>query len=219
MKLSEKTILVTGATSGIGERIVELLFKKNKVIALGRNTDKLQKLQDKFRGIEIIKADLAVIRETEKAAGEILDKFSRLDVLINNAAVQNTPEFNSRDFRHETIISETNINFTSPCILVARLLPIMKNRGVILNVNSGLAIAPKTGSAVYCATKAALDSFSVSLGYQLENTGIRVLQAFLPLVETGMTAGRGSGKLSAQEAARLMIRGIEREKGKKGETI
>ena len=80
-----------------------------------------------------------------------------------------------------------------------------------MNVNSGLALAPKTSSAVYCATKAALNSFSNSLGYQLEKTNIRVLQAFMPLVDTPMTEGRGAGKITAAEAAETLLNGLTRE--------
>ena len=215
MELSGKIILVTGATAGIGEEFVKMLHSNNQVIALGRSQEKLQDLQGKFKGIAVIKADLATISGIESAAEQILQQFGRLDVLINNAAVQYTAAFNSSLFKEKTIIEEVHANFLAPCILVARLLPLLSSRGersVVFNVNSGLAITPKTSSAVYCATKAALDSFSVSLGYQLEKTGIRVLQAFLPLVDTDMTQGRGDGKLTANEAVRLMLRGIEKEK-------
>jgi uncharacterized oxidoreductase len=81
---------------------------------------------------------------------------------------------------------------------------------VIAIINSGLALAPKTGSAVYCATKAAMNSFSQSLEYQLEETNIKVIQSFLPLVDTPMTKGRGTGKMSARQAAAKIIEGIQK---------
>ena len=79
-------------------------------------------------------------------------------------------------------------------------------------MNSGLAIAPKTGSAIYCATKSAMDSFSRSLGYQLESTSVQVRQVFLPLVDTGMTEGRGSNKLKADDVAEKIIKGAASDK-------
>ena len=97
------------------------------------------------------------------------------------------------------------------------LLPaLMKNeksheRTIILNINSGLGFVPKTSSAVYCATKAALDIFSQSLSYQLEQTNVRVQQAFLELVDTPMTAGRGTNKMSPKLAAQKIIYGIEND--------
>jgi uncharacterized oxidoreductase len=78
-------------------------------------------------------------------------------------------------------------------------------------INSGLAIAPKTGSAVYCATKAALASFGRSIGYQLASRRVLVTQAYLPLVDTALSAGRGRGKMSAATAAREIIAGMEAE--------
>ncbi len=77
-------------------------------------------------------------------------------------------------------------------------------------MNSGLGLVPKTTSAIYCATKGALNIFSQSLRHQLEGTNIRVMQAFLPLVETPMTEGRGSGKLPADRVAADIIAGIEK---------
>ena len=82
------------------------------------------------------------------------------------------------------------------------------DRAMIVNINSGLALAPKTESAVYCATKAALNTFSQSLGYQLEETNVTVKQAFLPLGDTAMTKGRGSGKLPPDKVAADIIDGM-----------
>lgn len=134
--------------------------------------------------------------------------------MINNAAIQHTPKFLDDDFRFETIAQEINTNFHSICSLIYLLLPNMldeKQRAIILNVNSGLSLAPKTNSAIYCATKGALNIFSWSLRYQLEPTNVRVLQAMLPLVDTAMTTGRGSGKITPDAAATSLIRGIEKE--------
>jgi uncharacterized oxidoreductase len=80
----------------------------------------------------------------------------------------------------------------------------------VVNVNSGLGLVPKTSSAVYCATKGGLNLFSQSLRHQLAGTRVQVLQAFMPLVETPMTAGRPGDKLTAAYAADRLIHGIER---------
>ena len=104
------------------------------------------------------------------------------------------------------------MNFTAVCSLSYLLLPMLlraNQRAVIANISSGLALAPKTNSAVYCATKAAMDAFSRSLSYQLEGSNVMMMQAFLPLVDTPMTQGRGSGKMSAAQAAMEILRGIE----------
>jgi short-subunit dehydrogenase involved in D-alanine esterification of teichoic acids len=82
------------------------------------------------------------------------------------------------------------------------------NEAVILNVNSGLGLSPKTNSAVYNATKGALNIFSQSLRYQLEDTNIIVQQVFLPLIDTQMTKGRGKNKMTAKNACYAILEGL-----------
>ena len=82
---------------------------------------------------------------------------------------------------------------------------------MIVNVTSGLAIAPNTGSAVYCATKAGLRSYGQALRAQLKGTKVHVLEALPPVVDTAMTAGRDSRKMSPDECARQIVAAIERD--------
>jgi short-subunit dehydrogenase involved in D-alanine esterification of teichoic acids len=72
----------------------------------------------------------------------------------------------------------------------------------IVNVSSGLALAPKASAPTYCASKAGLHSYTKALRYQLETSGVRVFETLPPLVDTDMTRGRGTGKISADELAR-----------------
>jgi uncharacterized oxidoreductase len=213
MDISNKTIVVTGATSGIGREIVDLLSLQNSIIALGRNESVLQELEENEK-ISAHKIDLSSSKDVERMADEIVNKYPKIDVLINCAAVQNTPEFLDDDFSYELIKREIQINFTSICQLSYLLLPSLleSDSSTILNVNSGLGLAPKRTSAVYCGTKGALDIFSRSLSYQLEPKGIKVLQAFLPLVDTPMTKGRGSKKITSKYAAAKIVEGLENEK-------
>ena len=80
---------------------------------------------------------------------------------------------------------------------------------MIVNVTSGLALAPRAGGPVYCATKAALRSYSQALRYQLRNAGVHVLEALPPVVDTKLTAGRGSGKMPPEECARQIVSAME----------
>jgi len=93
-----------------------------------------------------------------------------------------------------------------------RLMPVLRSRPetLIVNVTSGLAIAPNAGAPVYCATKAALRSYTQALRAQVKGTGIHVLEALPPMVDTQMTAGRGNNKLSPEECARQIIAAMER---------
>ena len=210
MNISGKHIVITGGASGIGLELVRQLYHRNNISVIARPSSGLEKLKHEFDQIKVYEADLAELNSVELAADQLINGSGKIDILINNAAVQNTPKFLDDDFRYETIKREIDINFTSICMLIYLLMPglLQKNPSIILNINSGLAIVPKTSSAIYCATKGALNILSQSLQLQLENTNIDVKQAFLPLVDTSMTKGRGKGKISPEEAAKDIIRGM-----------
>jgi uncharacterized oxidoreductase len=209
MDLVNKRIVITGGTSGIGLEIVRLLARDNSIIVLGRRDEQLKEIPN----TKFIHCELSKRSSVEKAAEKIINSNDTIDILINNAAVQYTPKFLDKDFSYEGIEREIQINFVSICQLTYLLLPLMQKgkAACILNINSGLGLAPKTQSAVYCATKAALHSFSKSLMYQFEGKQIMVLQAFLPLVDTAMTLGRGDRKMSPKMAAKNIVQGLSNE--------
>ena len=211
MNLSNKRIVVTGGTSGIGRELVRRLHGNNELVVIARSATALANLQQECPGIAVLEADLSNGEQVGRAGAEIAKRYERVDVLVNNAAVQSTPTFLDDDFDYDTIAAQIAVNLTSPCQLVARLLPglLAAPQAMIVNVNSGLALVPKKSSAVYCATKGGLNIFSLSLAHQLEATDIRVRQVFLPLVDTAMTHGRGTGKLTAREAADRIITGMQ----------
>ena len=209
--IKDKKIVITGGTSGIGYQMVRLLCRDNKVLVIARAGARLMSLAKEFPEIETYPADLFNPQYYEIVTDKIIKDHNNIDILINNAAIQNTPAYLDDDFNYDAVESEIHLNFTSVCSLSYLLLPaLLQNdkQAVIVNINSGLALAPKTHSAIYCATKAAMDSFSRSLNYQLENSNVRVMQAFLPLVDTPMTRGRGQGKVTAEYAAKEIILGL-----------
>lgn len=214
MELVNKRIVITGGTSGIGYQLVKQLHRNNKLVVVARSKLKLHALHQEFSNIFPLEADLANLADVENIGKQIKSEFPKIDLLINNAAVQHTAYFTDQDFYYKGIAKEVNTNFTSICCLISLLLPCLKHQenAVILNVNSGLAFAPKTSSAVYCATKSALKSFSTSLAYQLTGSNVSVQQVFLPLVETQMTKGREGKKLQAEDVAQRIIKGIKSNK-------
>ena len=211
MKLSGKNIVLTGGTTGIGKEMVKRLHKDNQLLVMASNQARLYTLAEEYPNIKTHCVDLGSVAEVDAAANASTSAFSKIDALINNAAIKFAPTFTDDDFDVNSIEREVAINFTAVCRLTAHLIPALKasKDSAVLNVNSGLALAPKTTSAVYCASKAALENFSRSLRYQLEGTSVAVLQAFLPLVETPMTEGRGSGKMAASDAAAAILSGLE----------
>lgn len=187
------------------------LYDQNSLIVISRSSEKLSALKDEFPNVSIFQADLSKISELELLVDKVIKKLNSIDILINNVAVQYTPHFVDDDFNYTSISTEINLNFTSICSLCYLFLPalIKDSSSAIVNINSGLGLVPKTSSAIYCATKAGLNSFSKSLRYQLEDTNITVFQSFLDLVNTAMTEGRGKNKMTAEQAAKDILNGLK----------
>lgn len=213
MKLQDRTLLITGGTSGIGYALVKQLAPVNRaIIVIASNAEKLQRLGGEFSNVHTYCCSLEDATVLQHTVHEIIHAHPDISVVINNAGVQVTPTFLDSDFDYDSIEREISINLTAPiklCALMIHPLVNTKAPAAIVNVTSGLAIYPKTHSAVYCATKAGLRNFTRSFRYQLEQTQINVIEAILPLVDTPMTHGRGKGKMSPERAARAIISGIE----------
>ncbi|MDP3907482.1 SDR family oxidoreductase [Novosphingobium sp.] len=210
MQLSGKTILVTGGTDGIGAQLIRQLRSKGAtVIAHGRNADRVAAVRDD--GFEVIQADLSTQAGIDAVLAGVMGR--RIDALINNAGAGADHDF--REGAPDLAAADATIflNLNAPIHLIAGLMPELKSRGeaMIVNVTSGLAIAPRAGGPVYCATKAALRSYSQALRYQLQGSGIHVLEVLPPVVETKLTAGRGSRKMAPDECARQIVSAMERD--------
>lgn len=207
MTLTDKTIVLTGASSGVGFELLKRLSPSNRILALSRTAPALAS-----ETITHIVCDLAEAASVDHAIQQVRQHSDgAIDGLINCGAVQYTPRFVDPDFDPSTIARETTINFISPIELIAGLLDHLQAapKAFIVNVNSGLGIVPKHESAIYCATKAGLDNFSRGLRAQLAGSNVTVQQAFLPLVDTPMTEGRGSGKLTPGAVAERILAGIQ----------
>ena len=121
--------------------------------------------------------------------------YPSLNVFVNNAGVQYR-----RNFKEEAALDnldqEIAINFTAPIRLIGEILPLLRQQpqAAIVNVSSGLAFSPLADVPVYCATKAAIHSFTLSLRHQLKTTGVRVVEMVPPIVDTGLgNGGRSEG--------------------------
>jgi uncharacterized oxidoreductase len=211
MKIGGKTVLVTGGTAGIGEQIaLQLKAKGAAVIVTGRSPEGLARAQ--AAGFKTIAADLS----SPDGAQAIVDGLdgAAIDVLINNAGQGVDHDFRQAAPDVDAADDCIYANLNSPIRLTAALIDGLKARpeAAIVNVTSGLAIAPNTGSAVYCATKAGLRSYTMSLRAQLAGTNVHVIEALPPVVETQMTARLDGKKLAPQECARQIIDAIEHDR-------
>ncbi|WP_158968600.1 SDR family NAD(P)-dependent oxidoreductase [Chachezhania sediminis] len=212
MRLEGTRIAVTGASRGIGRALVlGLLARGAGVVAIARDGAALAALPGER--VERLTCDLAdPVART--ALIEQLSDGRRLDGLINNAGIQIEDDLTAGlAGAGERIETELAVNLAAPMHLSAGLLPVLGRgpQAVLVNVNSGLALAPKRSAVVYCASKAGLGSFTRGLRYQVEDAGlpVRVIDAVMPLVATDMTAGRGAGKIMAEQAAEALLSGVE----------
>lgn len=210
MQISRKLAVVTGGTDGIGLEIARRLKVKGAaVIVCGRRAEQINKARSE--GMEAIAADLSNTVGCAAFADALIGR--PVDILINNAGMGGNFGPNDPldlDLTDRAIF----LNLNAPMHLIGALLPILKSRpeAAIVNVTSGLAIAPRGGGPVYCATKAGLRSFTQALRHNLKDTQVHVIDALPPVVDTAMTAGRSGGKMSAKECARQIVAGIEANK-------
>ena len=213
MQLKNKTILITGGTSGIGRALVQLLAPVNKaIIVIAKNPQRLDVLRGEYNNVHTYVCCLESQESVLKTLDVVLNHHPDLAVVINNAGIQHTAMLHDPDFDFDGITTEIAVNLAAPvwiCALTVRHLLQSGAEAAYVNITSGLAHYPKRSSAVYCATKAGLFNFTTSLRYQLEKTNIGVYSAILPLVDTPMTLGRGRRKLSANMAARQIVKGVE----------
>jgi uncharacterized oxidoreductase len=217
MKLRNKTILITGGTSGIGLELArQLLERGNTVIVTGRDPEKLDVTRRTVPGIHAFQSDVSDPVAIKALNDSVLAQFPALDVLINNAGIMRNLNM-TRDRGLSDVTREIDINFSGPVRMVQQFLPHLRTRqdAAIINVSSGLAFVPLPLSPVYCATKAAIHSFSQSLRVQLKGTGVTVIELAPPGVETALMRDEFQEELKGQKGmdvtvlARRVIAGIE----------
>lgn len=208
MDLKDKAVLLTGGSAGIGRELARLLKAKGARVTLtGRNKERLAAMQ--VEGFEVIEASLSNAKGVDALVADIGER--EIDVLINNAG-----QLVDHDFRKELPDSDAAddciyANLSAPIRLTTALIPMLGRRpeAAIVNVTSGLAIAPAARQPVYCATKAGLRSYSMTLREQLKDTNIHVIEALPPVVDTQMNADNPMSKMPAAECAAQIMDAIE----------
>ena len=213
MQLQGNKILITGATAGIGEALLnKFISLDNQVIAVGRNEQKLQELAQKDKRIIPFACDISSADDLDKLIMWVEQKHRDANILINNAGVQYNYHFAEEPQILGKIEQEINVNFLAPLKLIALMLPLLKSNenSAIVNVSSGLGLVPKKQAPVYCGTKAGLHIFSKALRYQLRQT--KVFEIIPPLVDTQMTQGRGKGKISPDQLVEEFITAFKKDR-------
>lgn len=213
MILKGNKVLITGASSGIGEAMLKKFIElNNSIIAVGRNKEKLESLAKTYDNVIPFTCDITKSQELDKLIMFVEQNHSDTNILINNAGVLYNYHFEEEHQALAKIEDEITTNFTAPLKLITLLLPILKTNtnAAIVNITSGLALVPKEQAPVYCGTKAALHIFTKSLRYQLKHT--KVFDVVPALIDTPMTEGRGKNKMSADQLVEEFISGFEQDK-------
>ena len=216
MNINNNTVLITGGSSGIGLATARLLSEKgNVVVIVGRNEQKLKSAVAGLQNIIPIKCDITNQDEVLRLVDIISEKYSGLNVLINNAgkafAYLATDE-NANAF--EKAKEEVATNYLAPVQLVELLLPILKAKeeAAIINISSIVSFAPGIGLPTYSATKAALHSFTQTLRFSLaKSTTVKVFEILPPLVDTEFSKELHGDKIPPSVVADELLIGLEND--------
>lgn len=226
IQLRGSTILLTGASSGIGRAMARRLADEGARLAVAaRRLELLESLADEIAATgaprpAVLGADLSVRGEAARLADRAVDALGRVDVLVNNAGGGvggHVGKVGDAEVAREAY----ELNLWSPLALVAALLPGMRERGagLVVNVTSGAPGIPWPGFGVYASTKAALSTLSETLRNELAGTGVRVLEVVPGPIDTAIQGEtrlapgieRVVGRLPLGDAdamARVAVRGM-----------
>jgi uncharacterized oxidoreductase len=189
MQLHNNKILITGGASGIGLGLTKRFIQENNtVIICGRREEALKEVTDQFPAVITKVCDLSDEADRIGLYNWITENHSDLNVLINNAGIQIRMNIADNDF-YQRAADEIDINVLAPIHLTTLFLNLPSLRTVI-NVTSGLAFVPMSGAPVYCATKAFMRSFTLSLRHQLKSRNIEVIEMIPPGLNTDL-GGKG----------------------------
>ena len=186
MNLKGNTIFITGGGSGIGRGLAEaLLAKGNKVIISGRRISVLEEVTKVNPGMDFVELNIEDPKSIALVAASLTKKYPALNVLINNAGIMK-PDAVQGVVDDSLVFSIVTTNLLGPIRMTSALIEHLKSqpKAYVINVTSGLAFVPLAVAATYCATKAALHSFSLSQRYLLKDTSVKVLELAPPYVQT-----------------------------------
>jgi uncharacterized oxidoreductase len=186
MKMTDNTILITGGGSGIGRGLAEAFHHLgNQVIITGRTQKSLDETCAANPGMKSLTVDVSDPKSIQSFAGKVTKDYPSLNVLINNAGIMQPENLLEKP---DASVAEAIVttNLLGPIRLTAALLPPLRKqpRATIMTVSSGLAFVPLAMTPTYCATKAAVHSYTQSLRYQLKSTKVEVIELIPPYVQT-----------------------------------
>ena len=202
MHISDNTVFIPGATSGIGLGLaLRLQAAGNTVIVGGRRTDLLERIAAEHPGIDTVQIDTTDSASIARAAAELAERHPSLDALITMAGIMEPEDLldpASIDVAERTV----EVNLLGPIRLVHAFLPALlaQPKATIMTVSSGLAFVPLAATPTYNATKAAIHSFTESLRVQLTKTSVDVVELVPPATQTTLMGQQDSPTAMPLEA-------------------
>jgi uncharacterized oxidoreductase len=219
MQLSNNTILITGGTAGLGlafaERFLEL---GNKVIICGRRRDRLDALAAKHPELITFHCDVSKTYDRERLLGFIKETHPECNILMNNAGVQYVNDLKA-PLHLNRIYEELDTNLIAPIHLSGLFTEHLQTvaNPAIINISSGLSFVPIAIYPVYCASKAAVHSYTMSLRQQLKSIGIKVYEVIPPAVDTELghqnraDKNQSHGGMSVLDFLNEAMEGLEKD--------
>jgi len=198
MRISGNTILITGGGSGIGRGLAEAFHAEgNQVVIAGRRKKLLDETVAANPGMKAAVLDIEKGDAIRSFAEQVKKDFPALNVVIHNAGIMRPEDVQNAATADAEAMVTTNL--LGPIRLTAALLPLLLKQphGAIMTVSSGLAFLPLAMTPTYCATKAAIHSYTQSLRYQLKDTSLQVLELIPPYVQTELMGPRQAKDPSA----------------------
>jgi len=218
MEIKGKTILITGGTAGIGQEAAkQFLAEGAKVIITGRNQDKLNAAQQLYPALTAIKSDAANADDAQLLYNKV-EEMGGIDILYNNAGVMGAPlNLGIANAKHfEVAANEMNINYLGAIRLNNLFIEMLKSRneGAIINTSSFISYVPLNLAPTYCASKAAVRFYTVSLRnhLQLIKSKVKVFELSPPIVATEMTEGIDQKTITPEQLVNALIAGIRKDK-------
>ena len=202
MKLKQKTVLITGATSGIGlELAKELVARGNTVLITGRDAEKLRKAKAEVPSVQTFQSDATKPEDIAALQRRVAAECPALDVLINNAGIMRNLNVNAERALTD-VTQEIDVALRGPVQMIQAFLPLLKSRpeALIVNVSSGLAFIPFPLSPVYSAAKAGLHAYTRCLRVQLKGTRVAVVELAPPGTETKLFRDEFQTEMKSQKA-------------------
>ena len=202
MKLTGNTLLITGGATGIGLGLARAFAARgNRVVICGRRREKLDQAREAVPELRTYRCDVSDADERRVLVRSIENDGLRPNVLINNAACMRPYDLaEPGELDTGALGRDIQINFAAPVEMIQLLLPVLQEQdgATIINVSSPGGVVPVAKVPIYCASKAALHSYTLSLRHQLADR-IEVIEVYPPSVDTEMMNGVQLDKISVEE--------------------